>query len=501
MLRKVICYVCLVSVVFLMAGMGEVCAQGLDSLEKAGLNRRLEEYFEALKFEDIEVQKAECDFLIGTPEDSSVRNHIAQRIYDHYIGSKIMGAEAVAVHVFDRWFLPGKVKFDDESEMFAARIFAEFNRQSLIGMKAPELSMRTPEGKDISLFGPDDVSGRFRVLYFYDTDCAKCRVESILLANVLETEGFPVNVIAVYVGDDRQEWERYIQERLTLEGGMAEIIHLWDPQIDSDYQRKYGVLQTPKMFLVAPDGTIIGRGLDAQALSQLLHGIFDEVELEYGGKESEALFDGIFMSGGSPTAEDVAGIADYIVQTTLPKGDTLMFRQLSGDLLYYLATHSGEGFKEGMRHHIDANITARPEVWRSHDDSLKVTGFASIMYDLLSKSVPGTLIEDIKVSGELHTWKKSVPFDRSLRKIRGQSNIIMFVTDGCQICASEKRAAFALLSADRRTKVLIVNIDEVMKNDPALASRLFDSFDLSALPFIIMTDKRGTIKRRYLSLQ
>ena len=48
------------------------------------------------------------------------------------------------------------------------------------------------------------------------------------------------------------------------------------------------------MFLISPDGTILGRGLDAQALSMMLHSIFDEVELEYGSDESIALYDGIF---------------------------------------------------------------------------------------------------------------------------------------------------------------------------------------------------------------
>ncbi len=501
----------MISVVFLMAGIGEIFALGLESVQGGDLvegvdsvvvvelDRRLEEYFEALKYEDVEVQKAECDFLIKTPEDPAVRDHIARRIYDHYMDSKIMGAEAVAIHVFDNWFLPGKVKFDDESEMFAARIFAEFNRQSQIGMKAPELAMQTMDGESVDLFSAGDEGKAFRVLYFYDTDCAKCRVETILLNNVLDTEDFPVELYAIYVGDDRQQWESYADERLTVGGGRARVVHLWDPEIGSDYQRKYGVLQTPRMFLVAPDGTIIGRGLDSQALSQMLHGVFDPVELEYGGKESEALFDGIFSSGA--TADEVAGIADYITETTLPKGDTLMFRQLSGDLLYYLATHSGEGLKEGMQHLIDSNIKAHPEVWRSHEDSLKVIGFSDIMHDLLSKSRPGTQISDIKVHGELHTWKKSVPYDRSLRKLKGRSNIIMFVTEGCSVCAEEKRKAFGMLASDHGMKVLVINMDEVMENDPALASELFDSFDLSALPFIIQTDRKGVVQRRYLSLR
>ena len=511
MSRKILLTV-VVFAAMLVAGSVSVRAQGLDSLKKVELAGKLQEYFEALKYENVETQKAECDFLIETATDPQVRNFIAQTIYDHYMDSKIMGAEAVAVHLADNWFIPGKVSFADDSELFAAKVFAEFNRMSQIGAKAPELSMESLDGQRVDLFESGEAGKCFRVLYFYDTDCAKCRIETILLRNILETEDFPVEVYAIYLGDDRDEWRTYVTDRLSPEGGMAVLAHLWDPSLESDYQRKYGVLQTPRLFLIAPDGTIVGRGLDTHTLSQMLHGIFDPVELEYGGKESEALFDGIFGTEGVPSVEEVTGIADYIASTTLTKGDTVMFRQLTGDLLYYLAGHSGEGYKEGMKSLIDNRILDNPKVWRTQDDSLKIIGFARVMDDLLSKAEPGSVIRDIKVPGELRTWKKTKPVEISLRKLKGDRNIIIFYTEGCNICDAEKAAADAILAAGhsqdktiakaaRRTKVLTVNVDRIMSENPALANTLFDSFDLSSLPFIIQTDRDARIVSRYISLR
>ena len=481
---------------------GELCAQGLDSLKKVELTAKLEEYFEALKYESIEAQKAECDFLIDAADTQEVRDFIAQTIYDHYIDSKIMGAEAVAIHLTDNWFTPGKVSFADGSELFAAKVFAEFNRLSQVGLKAPELLMETLEGERMN---PLETEG-FKVLYFYDTDCANCRLETIMLTNVLETENFPVTLHAVYVGDNRDEWEEYIESRLTLEEGRAKVVHLWDPDLDSDYQRKYGILQTPRMFLLAPDGTILGRGLDSQALSQMLHGIFDEVQLEYGSDESAKLFEGIFPEAALTDFDDVKGLVDYIASGTLPKGDITMFRQLTGDLLYYLAINPGEGFKEGMDYLIKNNIKGQPKVWTSQDDSLKVVGFAQIMEDLLAKSRPGSRIRDVKVPGDLMTWKKVKPVKISLSKISGENNIILFYTEGCSNCKAEKEAAAELmkLAAEdkelRGVKVLMVNVDKIMRDDPALAGKLFDSFDLSTFPFMVMTDRKGIITRRYATL-
>ena len=462
------------------------------------LSAKLHEYFEAMKYEPVQVQIGECDFLIESTSDSLLKSHVAKTIYDHYSNSPVMGVEAVAIHVYDKWYKPGHVKMDSDAELLGAKIFAEFNRMSQVGCSAPELQMEASDGSFVQLFQDGDKQNGFRVLYFYDTDCSNCKIQSILLSNVLATESFPVEFYAIYTGDDRESWMKYISERFDIPQSSAKIFHLWDPEIDSDFQRKYGILQTPRMFLIAPDGVVTGRGLDAFALSQMLHQIFDSVDLEYGSEESSALYDGIF-AGVTPNVSDVRMLADQIASSTLPKGDTLMFRQMTGDLLYYLSTRSGEGIKEGLDYLIDTYITDN-KVWRSADDSLKIVGFAGIMDDLLSKSKPGTQVADIKIPGLKATWKGEKVYKKSLKKLGAARNIIIFYTEGCNICEAEKRAARDLASSDKNVAVLLINVDEIMHTNPALASKLLDKFDLSSLPFILETNSKGLIQRRYTTL-
>lgn len=492
--RKIKAWVSVI-LLFLVAGAGEMCAQQLDSAVTMALDSRLAEYFAAIEREGTEVQKGECDFLIESCADSLMRQHIALSAYEHYRDSEVMGAEAVAIHIFDRWFASGLVRMKEDTEMFAAKVFAEFNRQSLIGSKAPELVLYDTDGNPVSLFDGRG-SGRYSVLYFYDTSCASCKVQSVLLRHVFDDGDFPVDFHAVYAADDRDSWMEYIDTQLSFDTPRVKVSHLWDPEISSDFQRKYGVIQTPRMFLIAPDGTILGRGLDAQALSQMLHAIFDEVELEYGSDTSMELFDGIF-GDSLPSKADVVAISDYIQASTLEKGDTVMYRQMTGDLLYYLALQKGEGFKEGLDGLIENKILSRGDVWKSSDDSLKVIGMARMYQDLLSKSAPGKQVTDIKVPGVLLSKGKEKSGSFRLRKLRGNPNHIMFVTEGCHVCAAEKEAARELSASDRKVKVLMVNVDDILSSDPSLASRLFDSFDLSTLPFIIQTDRKGIVERRY----
>ena len=433
--------------------------ESLDSTVRVALDNRLAEYFQAIEREGVQVQKGECDFLIDSCTDSLMRQHVALTAYEHYRDSKVMGSEAVAIHIFDTWFASGKVRMRDEVEMLTAKMFATFNRQSLIGNRAPELLLYDMDSNPVSLYG--EPSDRYSILYFYDTSCATCKLQSIMLRRLLDDRDFPVDLHAVYAAGDMESWRKHVQEQLVFESETVRVSHMWDPEIDSDFQRKYGVVQTPRMFLIAPDGTILGRGLDVDALSQMLHAIFDEHELEYGGDEAMALYDGVF-GGAAPARDDVVMIADYVQASTLDKGDTLMFKQMTGDLMYYLTLQRGEGFKEGLDYLIADKVLSRPDVWKTSDDSLKVIGMAEMFQDLLSKSAKGKQVTDLKVP-------------------------------------AEKEAARVLTSQNKKAKILIINIDEVLSVNPSLAGRLFDSFDLSSLPFILETDKKGRITRRYMS--
>ena len=119
--------------------------------------------------------------------------------------------------------------------------------------------------------------------------------------------------------------------------------------------------------------------------------------------------------------------------------------------------------------------------------------------DLLSNNRVNTEVADIKLPGVLISKGKEKYGKYNLRKLRGNGNYIMFVTEGCHVCAAEKEAVRVLAASERKVKVFIVNVDDVLSSDPSLASRMFDSFDLSSLPFIVQTDRKGVVTRRYIT--
>lgn len=451
-------------------------AAQVDSARLVQLDARLGEYFTLLEREPSEVKNQECDALIEAAEDPAIRQVIARKVYDHYRNSTLMGDEAVAIHVTDTWFASGKVPMRSESELFEAKMFAEFNRRSLIGEKAPRIVLSGPYGETVTV----PVEG-YSVLYFYDTDCAKCKLETATLRSLLNDKDYPVTVYAIYVGTNEERWTQW-RNSFTLDTEETEVVHLWDPDNTADLQFTYGVVQTPKMFLVDPEGVIAGRGLDSEALEQLLEVLLDDGEYDYGSDASAALFDKLFSTyGPKVTAADVADVASLLKGRTLDLGDTLNFKHLEGDLLYYISGKREEGFREGAASLVRDYILSRPDIWNNEEDSLMVVGMAEMLDGLLSKTPVGSAIPKMGIKG----WNK----------FRKQGGYIFFHAEGCPICEAEMELADSL-----GIKYFSVNMDALENKSPRKARKLLDTFDLSSLPFVIQIGKGGIVERRYASL-
>lgn len=581
------------------------CFAQVDSTRLAELDKRLEIYFQILEPENVDVKSRECDLLIDSAKDSLLRQHIALKAYDHYLNSTLMGDEGVAVHLTDTWFAPGLVSMGGEEVIFNAKIFADFNRQSLLGKPAPSFAMESFEGDSVSFGGRSE---RYRVLLFYDTDCAKCKLELMRLRPLLDSRDWPVDLYAVYTGGDKESWGKWLSERMNINAPRTRIFNLWDPEVKSDYQMKYGVLQTPRMFLIDKEGTIIGRGLDSDALERLLDITLPGfVDYEYGGAASAALMDELFASYDDPVSDSsshrgsdssrkhpdrspcpskrcprqsdwldrhtnqrcrdrnssdwlpspserpaptrILSMAKTLESSTLSKADTVSFKHLEGDLLYWLTSRRDELSKEGTLPFINEYILSRPGIWNTQDDTLKVVGLARMMKDLLSRTTIGSKLPKAKdlipksSSAESQSYTTAQPdrlqeqdevnnhnkaSDRSLEQVgvsarahgdytfiqprndanalflrdwmrkwnrlRGKGGYIVFHTEGCPVCKAELAAADSI-----GLRTLDVNVDEIMVSNPDLAKSLLDTFDLSSMPLILQVGRHGIILRRYLS--
>ena len=243
-------------------------AAQVDSTAKAKAMELLEQYIVTLDPETPQVKSREVDFIIETCTDSLLRQAVAERLYDHYVTSSVMGDEEVAIHIYDNWFKPHLIEMSWDGGLLNAAYFAESNRQSLIGHKAPQLMMKDRYDEYEPM--PDLKGDARAVLFFYDTDCYKCRAEMVKLKEYLPTVEVPLEFYAIYTGIRKERWENFIDTEWDINSEYVRIHHLWDKILESDFGRAYGITETPRMFLLGKDGTILGRRLNTEALSQML---------------------------------------------------------------------------------------------------------------------------------------------------------------------------------------------------------------------------------------
>ena len=471
---------------FLLAGLLALLSWGMAAQDYKALDEKMDAYFEAIQAASIEEKCDEAKFLITSATDPTLQSHIAQYIFSHYSASAVMGDENVAVYTAREWIIPGKVAVS-EADLSAAKSYVRFTGRSLIGMKAPLLTLRDINAQTVTLF--DQPGERYTVLFFYDTTCAPCALETEYLKRYLPSAPIPLDVVAVYVGIREPSWARYRVTGLTLEG----VRHLWDPGMQSDFQEAYGVVKTPALFLIAPDRTIVGRRLDTKSLTALLESLVarekeEEAPYVYGSEESLAVFDGFFSNGA--TARDVLETAAYIEKRTLGEDNPSGYTRSIGDLLYYLSFRRSEAFCEALTPFIDQYVYGK-DVW-SASDSVQVLTLANLMKGLLSKCPVGSSVPDVTVTGTLRRPGKA---DRQktvrLGKLRGQPGIVVFASDSCQACTDVRPALDRMLSSGpKKMKVLVTDADP----------SLLDDFDLSSLPYVLFLDKKGIITRRYVDL-
>ncbi len=407
-----------------------------DSAGLAALDAKLSEYLLALAPQTERVKAGECDFLISSCEDSLLRQRIALKAYDFYITSHLMGDEAVAIHIFDEWFASGKVKMLSDVDLMNARVFADFNRSSLLGCAAPRLTLQNMGGGLES--APRD--GKVSLLFFYDTACTKCKVETILMKQLLRGGEYAFDLFAVYTGTSRTEWEEFIKKNYGFETPLVNVHHLWDPELSSDFQRLYGVLQTPRIFLVAPDGEIIGRGLDTEALIKLL---------PYASM-LQTLYD------RCPVGER---LPDVSVSARLLKGRN--FRPSS---------ESGFSSASGL------SASGEPVSSLSNSSQLSPSSGSSERCTALRRA------------GKARIYQ--------LRRFRGSPGYVFFYSRSCTRCRSQLSQIDSVLSEGRRSRILMVDMDALQREYPEMARDCLDHFDLTVLPKVIRVDRRGRVLSR-----
>ncbi|MEM8524078.1 MAG: redoxin domain-containing protein [Bacteroidota bacterium] len=197
-----------------------------------------------------------------------------------YAGSKIVGMDAVYVHIVDNYYAKGAAPWTEEEQL--AKIIDNANklRPILIGQTAPNIKMQTRDKKEINLY---DVKTPYTVLLVWDPDCGHCKksmpdikkfyeeykdkgVEIFAICNKSWTRDDDGNISFKEV---EKCWE-YIDDN-----EIGTWVNVVDPMHRSQYKKLYFIQSTPQIFILDKDKKIVLKRIEGSQLSEVMDKIIE----------------------------------------------------------------------------------------------------------------------------------------------------------------------------------------------------------------------------------
>ncbi|MBV6644114.1 MAG: redoxin domain-containing protein [Cyclobacteriaceae bacterium] len=183
-------------------------------------------------------------------------------LFQKYQETKIMGMDAVVVHLAEQYYLSGEASWMTDEDLEKMRKEVNLLKPNLIGRPAPELVLLDTL---LQVSNPLSLEDRFVVLYFYDPDCGHCKKKTpVLRDSYYDLKDLGAEVVAVCTVTDVERWRNYIDEN------ELDWINLADPYVQSDFRSTYNIRSTPQVYVLDENRKIIAKRLDVEQLESFI---------------------------------------------------------------------------------------------------------------------------------------------------------------------------------------------------------------------------------------
>ncbi|HIA35791.1 MAG TPA: DUF5106 domain-containing protein, partial [Flavobacteriales bacterium] len=203
------------------------------------------------------------DLLQLAQQNDEIFKYTLSKIIYMYETSKIMGMDAVFVHLAEKYYMTNKAFWIDSVQLFKISDRVRSIKPTLIGKQTPPIyNMRDKDGKLIPLYSVD---AEYLMLVFWDPDCGHCKKEMPKIKEVYDKykdKGLKVYAVCTEIEEDK--WIKYLNEH------PFDWINVADFELKSPFRDLYDISSTPQVFLLDRDKKIIAKKLNHEQLDRVL---------------------------------------------------------------------------------------------------------------------------------------------------------------------------------------------------------------------------------------
>ena len=192
-----------------------------------------------------------------------------------YAKSKLVGMDAVYVHLVEKYYAAGKAPWTDEEQLKKIVDNAAKLKPLLIGKTAPNFATQKQDGSKVALH---DVDSEYTVLYFWRYDCGHCKKSTPVMNEFYKKykdKGVKIFAVCAKFTDEVPECWDYINDN-----EINDWIHVVDPYLRSKFMDLYDIESTPQIYVLDKDKKILSKKIGAEQLEELMDNIIKMKEEE-----------------------------------------------------------------------------------------------------------------------------------------------------------------------------------------------------------------------------
>lgn len=189
----------------------------------------------------------------------------AIKLLNKYANSKVIGDDAVYVHIGEKYYCSGMADWVEEEQLKKICDNVRDLKPNLMGNKAPNIDLKRMDGTPVQLY---QLPAKFTVVYFWDPNCGKCSKTSEAMKPLYEK--FKPKGVEIF-GVCSENWENIEKCRKKVkEMNLTWINTSGDAYPLAVTKKYYDLRANPTIFLLDEEKRILWKRINVDQLDEIL---------------------------------------------------------------------------------------------------------------------------------------------------------------------------------------------------------------------------------------